>query len=56
MKMVREPFEEQAESKGYQSMTKEAEKYAESTACSNSLIILTQSVLSRKGKLYPGIS
>ena len=28
MKMVRE-FEEQAESKGYQSMTKEAGKYAE---------------------------
>ena len=55
MKMVRE-FEEQAESKGYQSMTTEAGKYAEEYGLQLQLNIRSQSVSPGKGKLYPGIS
>ena len=55
MKVVRE-FEEQAESKGYQSMTNEAGKYAEEYGLQLQLNIMSQSVSPRKRKLYPGIS
>ena len=55
MKVVRE-FEEQAESKGYQSMTNEAGKYAEEYGLQLQLNIMSQSVSPRKRKLYLGIS
>ena len=53
MKMVRE-FEEQAESKGYQSMTKEAGKYAEEYGLQLQLNHPDRVCVTEEGEVVPG--
>ena len=53
MKMVRE-FEEQAESKGYQSMTKEAGKYAEEYGLQLQLNHPDTVCVTEEGEVVPG--
>ena len=53
MKMVRE-FEEQAESKGYQSMTKEAGKYAEEYGLQLQLDHPDPVCVTEEGEVVPG--
>ena len=53
MKMVRE-FEEQAESKGYQSMTKEAGKYAEEYGLQLQLKHPNTVCVTEEGEVVPG--
>ena len=53
MKMVRE-FEEQAESKGYQSMTKEAGKYAEEYGLQLQLNHPDPVCVTEEGEVVPG--
>ena len=53
MKMVRE-FEEQAESKGYQSMTKEAGKYAEENGLQLQLNHPDPVCVTEEGEVVPG--
>ena len=53
MKMVRE-FEEQAESKGYQSLTKEAGKYAEEYGLQLQLKHPDPVCVTEEGEVVPG--